>query len=241
MTHLSEHTSAIMWAQDMDTAREAFRAGLEQAGVTLYAYVSSRPDIDRTFLDTTYPEAWIARYQERNYFAIDPVYHELVRNTLPFAWRYVTNRSDLTDEQRAFFAEAAAFGLVDGYAIPLISSGGRHASFSFAFESTEHMKTVLTNHPTLRSLVVYYHAAIERMLEQQAPADTLSVVERQCLQCASQGRSLWEISAAIHRSETEVASALRAARVKLGTATIAQAAEKASGLGLIGTVPAACC
>ncbi|MEW5729078.1 MAG: LuxR family transcriptional regulator [Pseudomonadota bacterium] len=224
----------ILWAEDLEMARAAFRRGLMAAGITLYGYGNLKPaGMDHPYVDSTYPPAWLARYLERRYQLIDPVVQEALVNHLPFAWRYVANRDSLTDQQRAFFAEAAGHGLADGYTIPFHDARGCHALVSFAFASTAEMKRVLAAQPDLRLLAVYYHSAVDRLLDTTDPAAMLSTVERQCLEWAAIGRSLWEISAATHRPEEDVAVALRMAREKLGVSTTAQAAEKATALGLI--------
>lgn len=237
MGDITDQMNEILWAEDLASARAAFRSGLAACGIETYAYGNFKLGVDRPYVDSTYPIAWMERYRARGYMAIDPVVRESTRNHLPFAWRYVTNREDgFSDQQRQLFAEAAEFGIRDGYTIPFHGPEGCTALVSFAFESSERMKKVLTAQPNLRLLAVYYHAAVDRLLEDEPGEDMLSGMERQCLEWSLHGRSLWDISAATHRPEQDVATALRAAREKLGAATTAQAARKAVALGLIAAV-----
>ena len=235
MGNIPDLTSDILWAEDVGTARAGFRRALAAMGIGLYAYGNMKPaGKAEPYVDSTYPSAWMERYLDRRYQHIDPVVQEALVNHLPFAWRYVVDRDGLSGEQRAFLAEAAEFGLADGYTIPFHHAEGCHALMSFAFGSTAEMRRVLGDQPAVRLLAVHYHSAIDRLLDSPEPARMLTAMERRCLAWAAAGRSLWEISAATHRSEQEVAETLRRARDKLGATTTMQAVTMASNLGLIG-------
>lgn len=232
--HIIELTSELLWAEDLPSAQATFRKITAQANVDFYAYGNSRPGLDNPYVDTTYPTAWVAHYFANRYQYIDPVVLESQRTHLPFAWRFLLNRpSALTPEQRRLFAEAAEFGIRDGFTIPFRSSQGCFATLSFAFDSLDELKQVMAAQPKLKLLAVYYHTAIERLLERDVAEDGLSSMERQCLTWAANGRSLWEISGLAHRPENDIAFALRTAREKLGTTTTQQAVAKAIAQGLI--------
>lgn len=233
--HLIELTSELLWAEDLPSAQATFRRIASQANVDFYAYGNSRPGFNSPYIDTTYPRAWIDRYFAQRYQLIDPVLLESQRTHLPFAWRFLHNRAaGLTPEQKRLFAEAAEHGICDGFTIPFHTSGGCFAALSFAFGSLEELKQVMAAQPKLKLLAVYYHTAIERLLEcRLGDEDELSTMERQCLSWTANGHSLWEISALAHRPENDIAFALRSAREKLGTATTQQAVAKAIAQGLI--------
>lgn len=224
-------TSEILWANDIPTARAAMLRNLRAAGVDLFVYGNFRPGLETPYYDTTYPPAWVEQYLSNNYQAVDPVVVEARTNRLPFAWRYVAHRT--TPDQQRLFDEAAKHGIRDGYSIPFHDQGQLIAVMSFAFGSAEEMTAVMTRTPQLRVMGVHYHAAVERLLEIETDESMLTTVERHCLQFAAAGHSLWEISAATHRVEGDVASALRTAREKLGATSTADAAAKAMEMGLI--------
>lgn len=232
--HIIELTSELLWAEDLPSARATFKKIAAQANVDFYAYGNSRPGLDNPYLDTTYPPAWVEHYLAQRYQYIDPVVLECQRTHLPFSWRFLLNRATpLTAEQHRLFAEAAEFGIRDGFTIPFHTCHGCFAVLSFAFTSLEELKEIMAAQPKLKLLAVYYHTAIERLLECQVAEDELSSVERQCLTLAATGRSLWEISGLAHRPENDIAFALRTAREKLGAATTQQAVAKAIAQGLI--------
>ena len=232
---IADLTTDILWADDVASARVAFRRYAGRVGVHTYAFAHIRGalDLSDAFLDTTYPQAWWDRYCEQRYYQFDPVVADSLTNPLPFSWRFICNRSTLTPAQRRLFSEAADFGLADGMTIPLHSGGGCSGIVSLGFATTKEMREVMVGQPNLRLLGIYYNAAIERLMEVPGTATALSAMECQCLSWSAAGRSIWDISAVLHRAESEIARALRSAREKLGTATTAQAIAKAISAGLI--------
>lgn len=227
-------TSELLWADDIASAQQAFRRFAQELGVDFYVYGNTRPGMDHPYLDSTYPQAWLAHYMANRYQYIDPVVQEAQRSHLPFAWRFLVNRpGGLTAAQRKLFDEAAEFGIRDGFTIPFHTAEGCVAILSYAFTSLEELKAVMAAQAQLKLLAVYYHTAIERLLDVDEPEDELSPIERQCLTAMAHGHSLWEISGRVHRPEPDVAGALRSAREKLGAATTTQAIAKAMNLGLI--------
>ena len=231
---VGELTTELLWAEDIPSVQAAFRRLARQAGVDYYVYGNSRPGLDQPYIDSTYPQEWMGHYLANRYQLIDPVVLEAQRSHLPFAWRFLTNRANgLSPAQQRLFAEAAEFGIRDGFTIPFHTEEGCVAVLSYAFTSMEQLKEVMSAQSRLKLLAVYYHTAVERLLDVQGPEDELSPMERQCLTGIAHGCSLWEISGRIHRPEPDVAGALRSAREKLGTATTAQAIAKAITQGLI--------
>lgn len=231
---VADATSQLLWAEDIPSAQATFRHFTAKANVASYAYGNTRPGLEHPYVDSTYPAAWMAHYFERRYQYIDPVVLEAQRTHLPFSWRFLTNRTGgLNPAQMTLFAEAAAYGIRDGFTIPFHGAEGCVAVLSYAFASLDELKEVMAAQSHLKLLGLYYHTAIERLLDVETPEDELSPMERQCLTGIANGNSLWEISGRIHRPEPDVARALRSARQKLGTATTAQAIAKAITEGLI--------
>ena len=234
MEWISGLTSEVLWAEDLPAVQEAFRRVVAQAGVDFFLYGNSRPGLDQPYIDSTYPAQWCAHYFANRYQFIDPVVIEAQRSPQPFAWRSLMNRpGSLSEAQQRLFDEAAAHGIRDGYTIPFHTAEGSVAVMSYAFTSPDDLREVMADPARLKLMAVYYHTAVERLLDVQTPGDDLSPMERQCLTGVALGHSFSEISGRIHRPEPDVAGALRSAREKLGTATTAQAIAKAITQGLI--------
>ena len=231
---IMEMTEELLWVEDIPAAQAALRRLAHDAGVDFFAYGNSRPGLDDPYWDSTYPAAWMQHYLTNRYQFIDPVVLEAQRSHLPFAWRFLLNRPQpLTPEQHLLFAEAAEYGIRDGFTIPFHAEAGCIAAMSFAFGSRAEMEHSATIQPRLKLLALYYHTAIERLLEVEEADSRLSALERQCLSFLACGRSLWEISGLLHRPENDVTASLRSARDKLGAATTAQAVDRAIAQGLI--------
>lgn len=230
---IADLTTEILWAPDIEAARNGFRRLAAQAGIGAYAYARFDTPTTFTYLDTTYDAAWIDRYVSLGYRRVDPVVAEGTRTRLPFAWRFLGTRPDLSDRQRLVLREAAEFGLRDGLSIPFHGRRGFGGMASLVFSDPRRLQDAVQAQPNLRLLPLYYHSAVERLLAEDVDVAGLTAFEHQCLTWAAAGRTLWEISAVTHRAEADVAGALRSTRQKLGTATTSQAAAKAVGQGLI--------
>lgn len=231
---IMEMTEELLWVEDIPSAQATLRKLARDAQADFFAYGNSRPGMETPYWDSTYPAEWMAHYFLNRYQFIDPVVLEAQRTHLPFAWRFLLNRPQgLTLEQRLLFAEAAEHGIRDGFTIPFHTESGCIAAMSFAFRSRAEMEHFATLQPRLKLLALYYHTAIERLLEVEVPDNELSALERQCLSALACGRSLWEISGLLHRPETDVTASLRSARDKLGAATTTQAISQAIAQGLI--------
>jgi hypothetical protein len=79
---------------------------------------------------TTYPDAWISRYVERRYAAIDPVSQASVRAERGFFWDCLDRSSPVL---RSFWEEAAAHGIgPSGYTLPIVTERGDKLAISLA-------------------------------------------------------------------------------------------------------------
>lgn len=231
---ITKMTEELLWVEDIPSAQATLRRLVKPANVDFFAYGNSRTGLETPYWDSTYPVEWMAHYFANRYQFIDPVVQEAQRSHLPFAWRFLQNRTNyLTPEQKLLFAEAAEYGLRDGFTIPFHSDSGCIAAMSFAFGSRAEMEQFADMQPHLKLLALYYHTAIERLLEVAVSDTDLSGLERQCLTFLADGRSLWEISGLLHRPQSDVTSSLRSARDKLGVLSTTQAVDKAIAQGLI--------
>jgi DNA-binding CsgD family transcriptional regulator len=230
---IADLTTEVLWAPDMAAARDGFRRLAAQAGVDSYAYAKFETPGAFAYMDTSFCAGWVDRYVGQGYHRVDPVVAAGARTHLPFAWRFLVNRPELPGPQRQVFEEAADFNIRDALSIPFHGRRGYAGIASLVFSDPRRLREAVQAQPNLRLLALYYHSAVERLLEEEEESAGLTPFERQCLTWAAAGRSLWEISAATNRAETDVAGALRATREKLGVATTSQAAAKAIGQGLI--------
>lgn len=78
---------------------------------------------------TTFPAAWLDHYVRQGYVRFDPTLAPLRTTLAPFAWHELARHGA---EMEAFFAEAAAHGLVDGFTVPLRGGNGEAAVLTLA-------------------------------------------------------------------------------------------------------------
>lgn len=127
--HHTERSSRPTTFAEIHAQCEAFAAELGFP-CFMFVYRIERPQTEpvQTLL-TNYPRMWVERYAAAGYIAIDPVVLGLTSSVQPFAWSDI-ERSDAG--VRAFFADAASYGLGEGFTVPLHGPQGVSMGFSCA-------------------------------------------------------------------------------------------------------------
>ena len=181
---------------------------------------------------TNWPREWYERYWARRYLQIDPVVTRMLTAYQPFDWRDI---DPPTPEQRAFFADAARHGLVDGIA-GAVRIGSDQASF-FSVSSDHACDGTVKENAMAR---FFLHAArmYDRVREQllasyQASPIVLTERQREALQLTLRGVSRREASRKMRCSESNFVRHQEAARRKLGESTNFDAVRKAVAMNLI--------
>jgi LuxR family transcriptional regulator, quorum-sensing system regulator BjaR1 len=176
------------------------------------------------------PEGWAEHYRSAGLLARDAMYPRALRSTGPFTWSGVRETVDKAGVE--VLEEARAFGLADGFVVPIhhlngstaavVLSGSRLIRWSHAETLTAHM-------------VAIYFATIGARLIAAPPeaATTLTPRQRECLQWVRAGKTDWEISQILGISEHTVIEHLEQARRRLRVRTRTQAVIEAIVRGLI--------
>lgn len=194
---------------------------------------TASPGLEIPFVQTTYSPKWIMRYIARNYLSTDPVLERGLGGAKPFFWSDVPRESPALS---AFFEDAAAHGVGNcGYSIPIADRGGKRAMFTVNMDSEESaFRAYVTGkekHLHDIAMILHGRALAETGNDVEVPA--LSRREIQCLNLTAQGKDGSSIAEILKISEFTVRDYLKAARRKLGCATIAQAVYEATRLRLI--------
>ena len=181
-----------------------------------------------------YPEAWLDRYWERGYYAIDPVIAYCSRHTLPVAWHALTPETSRAN--RRVMNEATEFGLRSGVSMPMHGPRGELGILSFAEGSATKAgrETVAMAMPYVQLLAGYLHEAVRRAagsVEETPP--TLSAREEDCLRWASDGKTSWEIARLLNISERTVNFHFNNAMTKLNATSRQHAIAKAISLCVV--------
>lgn len=208
-------------------------------GVSHLVYCGMRmPGLERTdpYLVLTYPDEWIRRYYEENYFEIDPVHQAGRRSLLPIDW---TTLDISSSDVRHFFADADSHGIGrQGMSFPMRGPDGDVGVFSF----TSHVRA--DDWPAFRNKVradlafvgLFFHESVVRTWAAERGTrvrPTLTVRERECLQFLAEGVPPKQIALDLDLSEAAVRLYLKRARARLGASSTMQAAILALRADLI--------
>ena len=183
---------------------------------------------------TTFPAAWIERYQNAGYAEVDPVLIAANLSPLPILWRTFLAQKP----QHPIFADARAHGLGAGVSIPIYGAAGERAIFSAATATSpeacvEHESRMVGE---IYLTAVYFHQAIQQLDMQwvaSRSSGNLSPREVESLLWAARGKTAWEIGLILKISEHTVTFHLNNAKRKLGAVNRHQAIAAAIGSGLI--------
>ncbi len=190
---------------------------------------------DEPYLRLTYPDDWVSRYFEKNYFALDPVVEAGNESQFPFNW----NRLDWKSRQRRNFLGDAAEHKVgmSGMSIPIHGPGGQHAilsvtSFMLEREWDLFLRSYMGDFQRVAS---YVHQAIleSEGVEKPSSKPSLSPREIEVLQLCANGMNTDSIADALGVKERTIRAFIETARYKLNALNRIHAVAKAIGHGLI--------
>lgn len=166
------------------------------------------------------PSAWVEHYTRQRFMLSDPVIRWIYANTGAARWSAIG-----VDDPRQVLVQARSFGLHYGVAISVFDNNteGQRSFGSFVradreFEDAE-----------IRLLQTY----VVRLHHEKAPPTNLTAAELEALRMVKEGKRLKQIAHELGVTEGAVKQRLKNAKLKLGAATGAQAATRASGFGLI--------
>jgi len=151
-----------------------------------------------------YPDAWLERYWERSYFAIDPVIAYATRHVLPVDWSALV--PNMSGVGRKMMGEAGEFGLRSGVTMPVHGPDGELGMLSLADDRRPLRPADRAHVMTLvQVLAPHVHEAVRRVAgPREAPAPALTHRERECLRWAADGKTSWEISQLCNIAERTV-------------------------------------
>ncbi|NNU16932.1 LuxR family transcriptional regulator [Parvularcula sp. ZS-1/3] len=73
-----------------------------------------------------FPEAWVERYKDRQYYRVDPIPREAMSAFRPFVWSKAAERADLSEDELDYLEELHHAHLGEGIAIPVFGPHGRN-------------------------------------------------------------------------------------------------------------------
>lgn len=229
-----ETVARIEAAEDAENVAKAFAELIESAGFS-YSVCLKVPDAgedpsDGMLLEQL-PEGWWPLYLVRAYHPVDPVLLGVSATFRPFTWYEAIERIPGTPKTREMFAEAATFGMKDGFVVPIYEAGGCNGLVSISGESCDLQPDSRT---ALSLASLYLHnklCALRRRASGVIP--DLTNRESECLTWAAIGKSDWEIGQILNISAKTVNYHIENAKRKFGVPTRMQAVVVAMRHGKI--------
>jgi DNA-binding CsgD family transcriptional regulator len=216
-------------AGDFEALTAALADTSAELGLGRVAYLGlpPQPDGDRPILLSTYDEKWTGRYLAQGYQRVDPVVRRAAASSLPFEWGVEADRRLMDRQQWQIFDEAAAFGVVRGFTIPVHHSGGQVAALTYATDEAEgaFLRGVAQNQHVLHLMGIYFHAHVARLVARASSSvlESLTPRELECLTWASRGKSATDIGTILSISRHTAVFHMENAKRKLGVRTVYQA------------------
>ena len=211
------------------------QAVLEHLGFDRFSYVHARPPLGkriRSFVPVgsssgkrvheflaTLPDAWVDHYLASDYGDLDPTFQAAVGRVLPFRWREIGGRNDLTSGQRRVLNEAGDHGNHHGATIPIHGPDSGLSALNVVGGSEPHFEEAFQrNYPDLVWVAVNTHEAFLSLAEDVAEQGRVRLTdrERDCLLWTARGKTAWEVGQILTISEETVLFHLKNATRKLG-------------------------
>jgi len=226
---------------------------LQHLGFQRFAYVHVRPPLGkklRSFVPpgsrsgnqvheflATLPDAWVDHYLSQDYGDVDPTLHAAVGRLMPFTWREVGRRNDLSSGQRKVLNEARDHGVAHGATIPIHGPDGGLSTLSVVSNlgEDEFEEAFRQNFRDLMWLAVNTHEAFLGLASEAGESARIRLTdrERDCLLWTARGKTAWEVGQILKISEETVLFHLKNVTRKLGVFSKHHAVVKAIVLGYI--------
>jgi len=209
--------------------------GFEHA---LFGIVPNRATpLESAFLVSNYPEQWRATYDAQRLHAVDPTVGHCLSSAMPVIWEPTTFHGN---DQNEFYEQACSYGLRSGITLPIHGSQGEFGLMSFVASGRHHAANgdaleALSSLSLLRDYAVESSRKFAQTGHKQQGVQ-LTGKELECLQWVAAGKSSWEVSRILGRSEATINFHMANIMRKFDVQTRQQAVVKAIKQGVV--VPA---
>lgn len=203
-------------------------------GFDSYAFLIQHPvpfTRPRIFLHSTYPKAWIKRYEQKNYYAVDPVLMLCQQPGQGVEWSH-----DLFIEAGDLWKEAQEHGLNSGFSCSAMASNRAIGILSIASRQankTQHLHTEL-------EVKLHFLAELSLRSLQRFSDDALVVLnndfsqrELEILKWTAEGKTSAEISLILSISQHTVNFHQKNMQKRFNVSNKTQIACYAAAIGLI--------
>ena len=234
---------ALQKTASMEEFDAHVRLRLREMGFSRYVYlvlqlpISAQVQQSVPLFMSSYPSEWAQRYVANSYHIKDPLVLLALLHRTPFTWGRDIRIEGLDKEERQILNEAREFGLKRGVTIPIHGPRGEFSMFTAASDGpkSEFEDAVQKHGETLHVLAIHLNAALvdEAMKDIERNLPKLTTREKEVLMWTGRGKTSWEISRIIDRSEATVNFHLRSAMERLVASNKCHAVAKAIAFRLI--------
>ena len=228
-----------------DGASDVVASIVRQLGFTSLLYgASASPTLDhesRSYVFTTLPSQWVARYDQCAYIEVDRRLHRALASSVPVVWDYAGEygRDERADQ---FFKDSLAHGVGSGVVVGM--HGPRNIRVIVALSTgapciDARMRDVISEDlGRIVLFAIYFHEIFMRSVVERgvAPASQgvpLSSREHECLTFAAHGQTSRDIAQKLGISERTIQFHFDSIRSKLGALNRQEAVAKAIASGII--------
>lgn len=191
---------------------ETIATGFAQSiGCEHFSYLVTRPPRGRVtcknvFISSYSPE-WKGRYLERNYQFYDPVAIISKKTRVPYFWGQRGFLRAYEKAERYVFHEAAEFGILEGYSVPVVGPEFDAAIFSVVVDGRNEISHVVRGEVgELQIFAAKFHDAAVRLEDSESPQDNIALTtrEKEVLTWTAEGYSSEEVAARLGLSASAV-------------------------------------
>lgn len=216
--------------------KRLFTTALQELGIRYFAccqHVDPLNPRNAALVFQNYPAEWVRYYSESGRYRIDPVFRFADERLVPFRWNDPEFRASLSQAQREMLIEAAGYGIVNGYTVPVRPPGAQTASCSVVPGDGSDIDPAAG-----QAVFVMASFMFDAMLRARSECSAvrsivLSERERQCLELAAQGKDDWTIGLLLRISERTAHNHIERAKRRLGVCTRVQVIVQALSEGQI--------
>lgn len=220
--------------ESMGAVSQSLSAFSLRLGYEFAAYIAP-PTHGATFRSRlalgNWPKDWVNQYSRPGWNERDRVAHALRLNKRAFTWASVRISPDDRKARRVMDTAATDFGMQFGICVPINSSDGYRAGFSFGGRDADQTDEAVG----AIQLVSYYAESQLRTVDRNfGQPKILTPREREVMTWVAAGKTSWDMAAILRISEGTVITITKSAMAKLNTHNRAQAVAEALRTGEIG-------
>jgi LuxR family quorum-sensing transcriptional regulator LasR len=226
---------------EVDTEAEWSAAVLKLASQlgfehTLFGLVTDKAlPLESAFLVSNYPEEWRSTYDNQNMHQVDPTVSHCLTSTLPIIWKPETFQGQ---SQSEFYEQACGYGLRSGISLPMHGTSKEFGVFSFVSNGNDHAANaanmgVMSTMSILRDYALESSRKFIDRSSKQVVTIKLTTCQLECLKWVFAGKSSWEISRILNRSEATINFHIANIMKTFDVLTRQQAVIKAIKMGII--------